>query len=215
MKFNHISYKEGLSQSPIGAIFQDKKGFIWIGNREGLIRYDGYEFVTYSHKEGDRNSLSHNLIRVITQDSTGKLWIGTSNGLNVFDPVTEKFTYLDISQGKTVPALLIDYQNCIWIASYAGLKRIKIKSSNKLEVLHLENDDLKNGMTRALLQDREGNIWIGLANGIKCLNPSSLKIIPLPDVIRKRTELSEGAISAIREDEYGDIWISKEGKSFF
>src|SRR5690606_35042771 len=51
--------------------------------------------------------------------------------------------------------------------------------------------------------------------GIKCLNPSSLTIIPLPDIIRKRTELSEAPISAIREDRSGDIWISTEGKGFF
>src|SRR5690606_35621699 len=124
-------------------------GFIWIGNREGLIRYDGYEFVTYSHKEGDRNSLSHNLIRVITQDSTGKLWIGTSNGLNIFDPITEKFTYVDISQGKTVSALLVDNRHHIWVASHDGLKRVFINDHGKLEILHVKNDDLKNGMTRS------------------------------------------------------------------
>ncbi|NGF57933.1 hypothetical protein G5B00_15545 [Parapedobacter sp. SGR-10] len=215
LKFNHISYKEGLSQSPIGAIFQDKKGFIWIGNREGLTRYDGYEFVSYSHKEGDHNSLSHNLIRSITQDSTGMLWVGTSNGLNVFDPVTEKFTYIDISQSKTVSAVLIDKQQYAWVASYDGLKRVRRKSSGKLEVLHIENDDLRNGLARALMQDQEGRIWIGFTNGIRCLDPSTLKIVPLPDAIRKEQDDRALTISSIREDKRGDIWFSTEGDGFF
>jgi len=216
LKFSHISYQQGLSQSPIGAIYQDKKGFIWIGNREGLIRYDGYEFITHSHKEGDENSLSHNLIRTIVQDSAGMLWIGTLNGLNFFNPAKKKFEYLDISNKKTVSALLIDRKQSLWVASYDGLKRIDIKDGYKLKIYHLGNGDLKNvKIVRSLLEDSKGQIWVGHENGLTCIDAQTLKIKSLPHALKGNSALLNATIMAIREDNAGDMWFATEDQGVF
>ena len=95
VKFNHISVKEGLSQSTVYTIYQNKTGFMWFGTQNsGLNRYDGYSFKIYRHIVGDSTSISSDDISIINEDKYEKLWIGTwGGGVTVFDPVTEIFTH--------------------------------------------------------------------------------------------------------------------------
>lgn len=86
LKFDHFNTIQGLSKSNVYCIFQDSRGFIWIGTRDGLNRYDGYKFTIYKNNPEDPNSLSNNNIRQIIEDKDGNLWIGTwGGGLNIFD----------------------------------------------------------------------------------------------------------------------------------
>src|ERR1035437_4417601 len=80
MEFGHISTQNGLSNSDINAIVQDKDGFIWFGTEYGLNRYDGYEMRFYRNIPGDLTSISDNSINYLYIDYEGTLWIGTSRG---------------------------------------------------------------------------------------------------------------------------------------
>jgi len=75
-KFERISLDQGLSQSTVNCITQDKKGFMWFGTQDGLNRYDGYDFKVYKHHPNDPNSLSNNQIYAVYEDREGFLWIG-------------------------------------------------------------------------------------------------------------------------------------------
>ena len=81
IKFNRVS-----STVMPCCILQDIHGLIWIGTQEGLLRYDGYEFIRYLQIPFDSTSLSNNWIRDMKQDKNGNLWIGTrGGGLNYFN----------------------------------------------------------------------------------------------------------------------------------
>ncbi|MEO8399293.1 MAG: two-component regulator propeller domain-containing protein [Ignavibacteriaceae bacterium] len=84
LKFDHFSFSEGLSQSTVQTILQDTDGFLWIGSRDGLNRFDGYKFYTYQFDEEDSNSISDNFIRTLFEDRDRNIWIGTNKGLNKF-----------------------------------------------------------------------------------------------------------------------------------
>ncbi|MBK9600612.1 MAG: hypothetical protein IPO36_02035 [Anaerolineales bacterium] len=93
VRFEHLTIEDGLSQNAGLAIFQDSRGYLWIGTQDGLNRYDGYGFKIYKHDPDDPNSLSHNSILSMGEDKNGSLWIGTwGGGLNRYDPATETFT---------------------------------------------------------------------------------------------------------------------------
>src|SRR5215211_5577709 len=87
VQFEHLTIENGLSQNAGLAIFQDSKGYLWIGSQDGLNRYNGFDFKVYKHDPDDSNSISHNSILAITEDKVGYLWIGTwGGGLDRFDP---------------------------------------------------------------------------------------------------------------------------------
>lgn len=90
-EFWHIDYDESFSQSMISSIYQTEKGFIWMGTKNGLVRYDGYNFLRYTRDINGEASISNNYIYVIYEDDEENLWIGTNNGLNLFDKKLNNF----------------------------------------------------------------------------------------------------------------------------
>ena len=93
IRFSQIGVNQGLSQGSVRFVFQDSKGFIWFGTKDGLSKYDGYKVTVYKKEIKNANSLSSNDIKCISEDREGKLWIATwEGGVNVFDPRREQFT---------------------------------------------------------------------------------------------------------------------------
>ncbi len=87
LNFENISTVNGLSDNIITCIYQDKKGFLWIGTANGLNKYDGLANKTFFAKEGDPNSLSGNIIIDILEDNDGVFWIATRDGgITRYDP---------------------------------------------------------------------------------------------------------------------------------
>ena len=95
-KFRHLTTDNGLPTNKSWVVIKDSKGFIWVGTRGGLCRYDGYDVKVFQYESGDTTSLSDNSIigssKLIVEDNDGYLWVGTQKGLNKFDPVKENFT---------------------------------------------------------------------------------------------------------------------------
>lgn len=60
IKFQHLSSQHGLSHGVVNCILQDKEGFMWFGTRDGLNKYDGYNFLLFDHNPNDTNSISNN-----------------------------------------------------------------------------------------------------------------------------------------------------------
>jgi ligand-binding sensor domain-containing protein len=100
-RFSSLGIKEGLSQSTVFSIFQDRKGFLWISTADGLNQFDGYKFTVYKNNHLDPNSLSDNWVfDVLLEDSENELWLVTADGvinkLNLGTKEITRFTF-----GKT------------------------------------------------------------------------------------------------------------------
>jgi signal transduction histidine kinase/DNA-binding response OmpR family regulator/ligand-binding sensor domain-containing protein len=90
--YEQISTDQGLSQGMIYDILQDKEGFIWAGTKDGLNRYDGYNFKVFTNDPYNTKTLSSNSINKLFEDSKGRIWVGTENeGLNVYDKKSGNF----------------------------------------------------------------------------------------------------------------------------
>ena len=85
----HLDAGDGLTHDCVSAVWQDQRGFMWFGTRDGLNRYDGYTVTAYKTDIYDSTSISDNWITAIVEDSAGYLWVGTmTGGINRFDPVS-------------------------------------------------------------------------------------------------------------------------------
>ncbi len=144
-RFRNYTISDGLSQSAISTIIQDNIGSIWIGTQDGLNRFDGQTFETFTpdNTVGIENGDFLSAIK----SSDGKLWFGTSNGLTEYNPQTEIFkTYLapnqEVLQAKSI---IEDKKGNIWIGSYnAGilLFNAKTKKINKVKEAKLPTEKI-------------------------------------------------------------------------
>jgi ligand-binding sensor domain-containing protein/signal transduction histidine kinase len=102
-RFKHLGVNDGLSQIAALSILKDKYGFMWFGTQDGLNRYDGYNFKTFTREDGNKNSLSNNYLWAIHEDEEGVLWLGSfGGGLTRFDPTFESFVhYKNIEDDST------------------------------------------------------------------------------------------------------------------
>ena len=70
--------EDGLPQNSVTAILQARDGYLWLGTRGGLARFDGINFVVLGLAEG----LEGLNVRALCQDRHGALWIGTASCLS-------------------------------------------------------------------------------------------------------------------------------------
>lgn len=105
--FKKISLQDGLP-STIRCILTEEKGFVWIGTRFGLGRFDGHELKRYSHDANNPNSLPHNYIHKITEDKQHNVWILTDRGLARYRRRSDDFY---IPQDKDGQNILV-YSSC-------------------------------------------------------------------------------------------------------
>jgi ligand-binding sensor domain-containing protein len=118
-RYMHYSTSDGLSNDDTMPIVQDDLGFIWIGTKDGLNRFDGYEFKNF-YSDSTTTSITDNRISWLLWGSDKQLWIASEGGLCSMDPVTEKVTrYDNIASDGTpinrVKCVIEDRQGKIWV----------------------------------------------------------------------------------------------------
>ena len=93
LKFSRIEVGSGLSNSNVTCFLQDSRGFMWIGTRDGLNKYDGYEFKVYRNDQEDTTTLLKNHIYQLFEDSHGTIWVSTrGGGFHFYDQKLDRFT---------------------------------------------------------------------------------------------------------------------------
>lgn len=118
-----LTVEDGLSDNRITCFYKDKKGFVWIGTRNGLNRYDGRRIIIYKPTAG--NSISNEIINDIAEDSRGHIWVATMNGLNRLNQHTGRWDVFlpgEKPPANHVPSNLVwdidvDRYDRVWIAS--------------------------------------------------------------------------------------------------
>src|SRR5579863_2599219 len=75
-RFKYYSHGDGLKETEVHSLIQDRTGFLWVGTSNALFRYDGADFVEY--QSGDAAS---DFIEALAETPDGTLWAGTQNGL--------------------------------------------------------------------------------------------------------------------------------------
>lgn len=161
--FQHLGLEEGLSQSSVLCIIQDKKGFMWFGTKEGLNRYDGSNFRIFSYNPNDTTSLGNNVVNALYEDEKGILWVGTDNGVYLYNPRTEAFSLLNscsINQEKIthpVYKFISDHDNNIWIIVESQGIFCFNKKTQQLKHYIIPNSE----QISTLSIDQHNTIWIG------------------------------------------------------
>ena len=84
--FDHVTTTDGLQSNTIYCTLQDRNGFMWIGSRDGLSRYDGNSFIKMRDLVKEEG-IGGNVF-AICEDIQGKIWFSTPNGIYIYNPLT-------------------------------------------------------------------------------------------------------------------------------
>tara|TARA_R110000765_G_scaffold115417_2_gene208347 strand:- start:20 stop:3271 length:3252 start_codon:yes stop_codon:yes gene_type:complete len=145
LNFQHI--QEGMSQSSATVLLEDNFGFIWIGTRNGLNRYDGKDFEIYNKSLDGKPGLNHEYIVALYEDGQNII-IGTNEGINLYNRNLNIITpYPFINEGKTIKnevfETIVKKDGILWLGSESnGLYSYEIKTG-KVKHFSPPNEHIK------------------------------------------------------------------------
>lgn len=210
LPLRYLGIEQGLSNNAITTIYQDSRGFMWIGTYDGLNRYDGYNFRIYRNVIGDSASLSTNNVYCIEGDSLQRIWVGTQNGLNLFDPRNGSFStpYFislknklqplngEISALKTIGRNMVlagSQRNGLVVLGKEGApgKQVLLGNTGNYHVHAIEYDAAHN------------KIWVFIQNyGLYTFNPSNNTLTLVSGKVRRA--------NCMKNDAQGNLWIGTD-----
>lgn len=222
LQFVRLMNDQGISVGSVEVITQDHFGYIWIGGADGLVQYDGYNFVVYRNRPNDDRSLSSNIIWDIHEDRKGNLWIATDMGINLFNRDLGSFTRYQNDRerpnsliGNSTRSLAEDASGNLWIATIDGLSTLNAKrtSFTNFQFHPEEKGALTSKELRTLHMDRDGvTLWIGhYARGLNRMNTLTGEVTPYAYDIHNGKGMSSGKLISIFQDRDGFIWLGTDG----
>ncbi len=173
-----IDSENGLPADQVNTLVKDQTGFIWVGTREGLARFDGHEFDVFQHQRNDSTSIPNNWVECLLVDHSNQLWVGTTRGLCRYEAESGSFRpfpeHLDsLLRRERVHALHQDHSNKVWIGTPARLVRLD-PHQNELATFTFTvtpqdttfDTARINGINSVLSDADQEILWVGTLSGL-------------------------------------------------
>ncbi|MEQ8624040.1 MAG: two-component regulator propeller domain-containing protein [Vicingaceae bacterium] len=209
--FSSYSVRNGLPQNTVYKIFQDSKGYLWLGtDGGGVSKFDGRDHTYYKKVDG----LASNVIRDIYEDKSGNLWFATNEGLSIFDGI--KFKTISKEDGlisNTVVKIYEDSKGRIWVGSTGGgLSYISIKDSLTIKN-YTSADGLSSNNVLSILEDDFSRVWVGYIGGPPQIIDLEKNKLVVEEVATSFYDLD--AIYCGTKDSEGNIWFGSINHGVF
>lgn len=192
----------GLPENSVLSIAQTPDGYIWLGTEEGLVRFDGLRFTTYT--KSSTPGLRSNEILSLLVDHERTLWIGTRDGgLSCLrDGEFKAIGLPGRLSNSSILALHQDAYGSLWIGTDGdGLVQFQ---NGKFHVF-TKKDGLADDSVFSLASDAQGNIWIGTHNGLSRFTQGKFTTLDFKD------RLGGNFIRCVYVDRSGIVWIGSNG----
>lgn len=183
-EFHQVGASRGLDARVVASMLVDRYGFLWVGSREGLYRFDGYQATAWTTEPDSETVISDTDIRVLYEGADGSIWVGTNTGgLNRLDPVSgiaEHYRHEsdnpDSLPEDSVYGIVEDAQGLLWVATQRGLGRLDRGSGQFEHFAHNPGDatSLSHHWAYALHLGPTGDLWVGtIGGGLNRWNPET------------------------------------------
>lgn len=182
---DRLDREDGLPASDVSAVAQDHRGFLWIATAQGLVRYDGKDFVTAESLYRESNAWTSKQINDIHVDGRGRIWVATTDrGVAWYDPArrdSREYRFEpdnpDSLSSDNVWRIFEDEQGGLWFGTFAGgLSHFDPASDTFTRYRHDPEDPrgLAADVVPDIVGDGQGGIWVATLNGgVNRLEPGS------------------------------------------
>lgn len=208
--FSNLGLKDGLSQLSVLKIYQDAKGYMWFGTRNGLNKFDGGRMVVYKHQGNDSLSLVDNHVTALVEDNGHHLWVGTSHGLNRLELTTDKITpytgkkYAWLRSG--VRSLFVDSKNRLWVGTSRGLW-LFVRETDTFRMIDLEGE-LAGEFISVVTETSDHRLVIGTECKGLYLCDLNLKSVTRYTKGGENDLLPDNSIADVYEDKRKQLWVA-------
>lgn len=203
-KFYHLDSKRGLPHQQVEALEFDADGTLWIGTRNGLSRYDGYDIRTYFHTD-DARSLRHNLVHALHVDRRQRLWVCTETGICRYCPETDDFRCYSEPEGLFW-SMAEDADGRIFFGGNILCRYDE--DTDSLLPLPLLTDAFVNSLAVA----PSGQLYVATNSEILCYDRTLTRITRLPESYYADFMTSRNVIVPLFFDSKGRLWVGRNGK---
>ncbi|MCB2011539.1 MAG: hypothetical protein KDF64_13240, partial [Geminicoccaceae bacterium] len=212
-----MTTEDGLPSGVVYDIFEDSRGWVWVGTDGGLARFDGRRFQTYlpGNRPGD---LGTNFINKIIEDAQGRIWVsGWGGGLHLYDPLTDDFTRFrhDPGDPSSMPSdnpqdLLVDRSGQLWIGTFGGGLAKLLADGGHFERITPPADIEVDPRVWLMAEDRDGRFWIATWGGLYRFDPQGNEWEKIVDD-RELDPPFDDRILYLRIDSRDQLWIGTWG----
>ena len=205
INFHRLSASDGLNDSNITDVCEDREGFMWFASQGALNRFDGARVERLTHISGDSTSAWPEIAYAVVNDAHGRLWIGYADGLREFDFKAHAFRTVDVMRGRQVFDLVADHQGRIYTQGRPGVLCYN-PASDSIEVLGNPADSMAYALLNTIqpncLYVSEPYLYAGLPQRLLRyhIETRETQIIDLPDL--------QSSPYQIALDSAGQYWIA-------
>ena len=149
-----------LPSSTVLRVHCDREGFLWLGTKDGLCRYDGYRVLVFRSGLKTPDLLTNNEITCITENRNGYLFIGTKKGINILNKRTYQITPVEHNELKDqeIRTMIVDSEGWIWIGTLTSVFRC----SADFSFCKRYDSALPVTSVNSIYEDADKKIWVTL-----------------------------------------------------
>ena len=206
----HFDADKQMSSSFTTQVYQDHDGFIWVATRNGLNRYDGYQFRIIKKEYPGNDGMASNYVNCMMQDRRGVFYIGMYGAFQTYDG--EKFQNIKVIdlKGNTQPGYitcLLERKNGDILAGTSGHGLLKMTEAHTAKQI---GGPLKNIQTvNRVKEDSRQRLWIATEHhGLICYDGKNTKVY-------FKQSGQDGMVLDVCESKDGHIYIATAQAGLF
>ena len=211
--FRNLMQNQDIALGEVEAILQDFQGFMWLGGRNALLRYDGYEFLPIPAAKDPTNLTETepvNQVLELLEDKHHNLWAATRSGLYRYDRNYEVLLPVQVPDqlleaGGAINAIAESPTGDILIGTATGFGILN-QSTGEVEILNRQNGALPGQLVYDILMDKDNLVWLGLDVGLVQLDINTRQFnLHLPSPQNPKST-RENTIRTLAVDHAGRVW---------
>lgn len=203
-RINRWTTEDGLPQNGITCLRQTRDGLLWIGTRQGLVRFDGVQFDDF--EDAVERHLSGEAIRHLVEDPTGRLWVGTKHRLWVVTSSGfQALTRQDSTPDEEITCLGIGPAGHLWLGTDRALYRFTENRFRRTWEVGLPDAQI---FSVAATPDE--CLWVGTYHGLFRLDPRSGGFAKVWEGAEVTPTRHLNPVLSLATDSPGNLWFGSE-----